>query len=174
MARNADESRASAIASRSSHALRHRSEPCCNPTSGATTVRRSTWATGVASTMSAMIARMMATANNRMSARARIDAELATVVLRGQDGPVLLFVIENAAGAAHHARERILVHVNGKIRLLAEQQVEAANERAAAGHHDAAGDDVARELGWRDFQRAPDGIDDRLHRFLDRFADFAR
>src|ERR1043165_1608487 len=122
MARNADESRARAIASRSSHALRHRSEPCCNPTSGATTVRRRTCATGVASRNSAMIERMMASANSRMSARARIEADVATVVLGRQNGPVLLFVIEDTARAAHHARERIFVHVNGKIRLLAEQQ----------------------------------------------------
>src|ERR1043165_1846228 len=120
-----------------------------------------------------MIERMMANANRRMSARARIEADDATVVLGGQDGPVLLFVIEDTAGAANHAGERIFVHMNRKVRLLAEQQVETADERAAAGHDDASIDDIAGQLRRSDLERATYGIDNRLDRLLDGFADLA-
>src|SRR5690242_1475048 len=46
-----------------------------------------------------------------------------------QDRPVLLFIIEDAAGPAHDAGQRILVHVNRQSRLLREQDVEPANQR---------------------------------------------
>src|SRR5947209_19200485 len=88
-------------------------------------------------------------------------------VLRAEDGPVLLLIVKNPARAADHAGKRILVHVNRQARLMAEQEVEAAIERAAAGHDDATIDDVACKLRGSDFQGAADGIDDLLNRLLD-------
>src|SRR5207244_2564651 len=134
------------------------------PTSGATTVRRRNAAAGALGPTRASTDRRMLPASRSTSARARSRAEVATARSGGQDRPVLFLIVEDATRAAHDARQRILVHVNGEIGLLAQQQVETANERAATGHDDAAVDDVARQLRRRDLQRAAHRVDDRLHR----------
>src|SRR4051794_19067467 len=112
--------------------------------------------------------------NRTTSSRELKRLERATRASGAQHGPVLLLVVEDAAGAADDARERVLVDVDRQSRLLAEQEVEAANQRPAAGHHDAAIDDVAGQLGRRDLEGAADGVDDLLDRLLDRLADLAR
>src|SRR5688572_3353962 len=89
-----------------------------------------------------------------------------------QDGPVLLLVVEDLAGAADDTGERILVDVDRKPRFLVQDQVQSTDQRAAAGHDDTAVDDVRGQLGWRDFERAPHRVDDLLDRLLDRLADF--
>src|SRR5665213_1371200 len=91
-----------------------------------------------------------------------------------QDRPVLVLVVQNAPCASHDARERILVDVNRKIRFLAQKQIQSTNQRATARHDDAAIDDVARELGWRDLERTTHRVDDLLNRLLNRFANLAR
>jgi hypothetical protein len=54
---------------------------------------------------------------------------------------------------------------------VAEPVVEATEQRAAAGEHDAAVHDVAGQLGRGLVEGDPDGVDDRVHRLLDRGAD---
>ena len=44
----------------------------------------------------------------------------ATARSSGEDGPVLLLVVEDLAGTAHHAGERIFVHMNRQSRFLAQ------------------------------------------------------
>src|SRR5205085_2962922 len=53
------------------------------------------------------------------------------------------------AGAAYDAGERIFVDMDRKTRLLAEHDVETANQRTTARHHDPPVHDVARQLGRR-------------------------
>src|ERR1041385_4516656 len=94
--------------------------------------------------------------------------------LSRQDVTVFLRSVENPPGATYHARHRIFVQVNRQAGLLLQQQIETANQRAAARHHDTAIHDVRRELGRRDLQRAPDRVDNLLNRLLHRLANFAR
>src|SRR5207248_2117953 len=119
-----------------SQEFRHRSDPCWSPTSGATTVRLRICATRVLGPTSARTDKRMLPTNRRTSARARSRAVVATSSSGAQDRPVLFFIVEDATGAAHHAGERIFVDVNGKIRLLTQEQIEAANQCSAAGHDD--------------------------------------
>ena len=55
---------------------------------------------------------------------------------------------------------------------MAEQEIEPAEEGAAASHHDPFIHDIRRELGRRMLQGGPDGFDDRHHRLPKGFADF--
>ena len=48
-----------------------------------------------------------------------------------------------------------------EVGLLAQEHVEAAQQRAAAGEHDALVDDVGRELGRRPLEAGPHRLDDR-------------
>src|SRR5687768_4224006 len=169
-------SRRSSSRSADRYAPRHFSALCCNRTSGATNDRRSEPATGSrrfgGSTMDTSDSRMQPpkrTRSNRLLNR----AARATGDSGAEDGPVLLLVVEDPPSAAYDARERVLVHVDGQPGLLAEEEVESADQRAATRHHDAAVDDVARQLGRRDLERASHRVDDLLDRLLDRFADLA-
>src|SRR4051812_33619422 len=76
--------------------------------------------------------------NRTISRRLLNRAVRATGSSGAQDRPVLLLVVEDATRAAHDARQRVLVDVDGKARLLAEQEIEPADQRTTAGHHDAA------------------------------------
>src|SRR5262245_16362077 len=149
------------------------------PMSGATTERRSDSAIGsricAGSTMTISDA-MTATTNNATSMRLLKRAARATSLPSSgaEDGPVLLFVVEDPARPSHHARQWIFIHLNRQTRLLPQQQIETANERAAARHDDAAVDDVARELRRCDLERATHGVDDLLNRFLNRLTNLAR
>src|SRR5690242_14213704 len=159
------------------YAPRHRSDPSCNCSSGATSVRRNALATGSRSRMGSTIAsreRMMQTAKSTTSVRELIRPDRATPPSGAQDRPVLLLVVEDAARAPDDARQRILVHVDRETGLLAEQEIQSANERSAARHDDAAIHDVARQLGRRDFQRAAHRVHDLLDRFLNGLANLAR
>src|SRR5215218_3455494 len=176
-AASASVSRRSSSRSAERYAPRHRSAPRCKRTSGATSDRRRDPATGSrrlgGSTIDTSESRMHAP-NSTMSNRFVNRAARATDDSGAQDGPVLLLVVEDSPRSAHDARQGVLVHVDGEPGLLAQQEVESTDQRAAAGHHDSAVDDVTRELGGRDLQRAPDGVDDLLDRLLDRFANLAR
>src|SRR5579862_734701 len=153
IALSAVESRESVYSSRISHDVLHRSAPCCKPTSGATAVRRKNSATLVLGPTRAMTASATLTASSRASTRARSRGTVATSTSGAQNRPVLFLVVEDAARAAHHAGQRIFVHVDGEICFLAQQQVESAYQRAAARHDDAAIDNVARQLRRRNLQR---------------------
>src|SRR6476661_3712833 len=159
------------------YAARQRSAPCCSRSSGATSVRRSTLAVGSRrrAGRTVAISERRTHAPKTMTSRRELNRlERATRASGAQHGPVLLLVVENAPGPANHAGEGIFVDVDGQPRLLAQQEVEAANERPTTGHHDAAIDDVAGQLGRRDLERAPHGVDDLLDRLLDGLANLAR
>src|SRR5918997_948258 len=86
-----------------------------------------------------------------------------------------LELLEAATRAHRHAGERRLGQVCGHLRLVAQALVEPLQEGAAAGEHDAAVHDVARQLRWGAVERLLDRVDDRLERLLERHADlFAR
>src|SRR5215218_2679216 len=130
--------------------------------SGATSVRRKPAATGSRRFDGATIAtreRSTHIPKRTKSSRAPIRAARATRASGAEDRPVLLLVVENPARASHDARERIFVDVNGQPGLLAQQEIEPPDERTAAGHDDAAIDDVARELRRRDLERAAYRVD---------------
>src|SRR5436190_396155 len=176
-AASASVSRRSSSRSAARYAPRHFSALCCSRTSGATSDRRSDPATGSrrfgGSTIETSDSTMHApnrTRSNRLVNR----AARATGDSGAQDRPVLLLVVEDASRASHDAREGILVHVDRETGLLAEQKVESADQRAAASHHDAAIDDVARQLRRGDLQRATYRIHDLLDRLLNCLADLAR
>src|SRR5215207_9663595 len=82
-----------------------------------------------------------------------------------------LELLEAAAGADRHTRERRLGQVRGHLRLVAQAVVEPLEERAAAGEHDAAVHDVRGQLRRRAVERFLDGVDDRLERLLERHPD---
>src|SRR3954471_3696827 len=131
--------------------------------SGATSVRRRFAATGsrrLGGSTIAMSARSTHPAKMTRSSRPLKRAARATAPSGAEDGPVLLLVVENATRAANDAGERILVDVNREAGLLAQQKVEPANERTAAGHDDPAIDDITRQLRRRDLERATDGVHD--------------
>src|SRR5919109_346937 len=175
IAASTTESRSARVRSRASHARRVNSALYCSDSSGATMLRRSAAAKGsrtLCGSMSVTKDRPTHAPNNRVSRRP--ETRDATVSSGAQDRPVLLLVVENASGTAHDARERILIDMNRKAGFLRKKQVESADERATTRHHDAAIDDVARELGGRDFQRATHGVDDLLDRLLNGFANLAR
>ena len=83
-------------------------------------------------------------------------------------------ILEHLAGAAHDAGERVVGDVDRHLGRLRHAPVEAREERAAAGEHDALVHDVGDELRRRLLDRVPDGVDDLLDRRLDRLADLVR
>src|SRR5690349_17812768 len=163
----------------SCQAVCQRSALLCRLTSGATTERRNTSASGSrickgsTSVTSATITHPM---KSRKSIRllSRVARATAPPFSSGaQDRPVLLFVVENPTGAAHDTGEWVLIDVDRQTGFLTEKKIEAADECAPAGHDDATIHDVARELGRRDLESAAHRVDDRLHRLLNRFANLA-
>ena len=78
--------------------------------------------------------------------------------------PQEIEVGEHLACSHHHRRERVVRDRDREARLLAEALVEVLEKRASAGEHDAAVDDVRRELGRRLLERGPDRLDDRRPR----------
>ena len=69
-----------------------------------------------------------------------------------------------------HRGQRVLGDVHRHAGLVAQPLVEAAQQRAAAGEHDAAVHDVAGELGRGLVEGGADGVDDRVQRLLERLA----
>src|SRR6185437_6350974 len=113
----------------------------------------------------------------KTSVSARDQYRSASMVIpasSGQDVAVFLRIVQDPADPAYHAGHRIFVQVDGQSGFLLQEHVEAADERPATRHDDAAVHDVGGELGRRDFQRAPDRIHDLLDRLLYRFAHFTR
>src|SRR5437899_5160808 len=79
--------------------------------------------------------------------------------------------IQDLAGPHHDRGERVVGQHDGEARLLAQQGVEVAEERAAAGQHDALVDDVRRQLGWRALETDADRLDDLVDGLEERVPD---
>src|SRR6185295_7264372 len=92
---------------------------------------------------------------------------------RGQDVAVLLRSVEDPPRPTHHAGHGVLVEVNRQTGFLLQQQIEPANQGAAARHDDAAIDDIGGELGRRDLEGAANRINDLLDRLLHGLANLA-
>ena len=60
---------------------------------------------------------------------------------------------------------------DGQVRLLPQQMIETAQQRAAAGEHDALVDDVRRQLRRRPLQTRAHRFHDGHHRLAQRLAD---
>ena len=73
--------------------------------------------------------------------------------------------------AARDAGQRVVRDHHGQAGLFHEKLVDIAQQRAAAGEHDAALGDVGAELGRRLLERLLDGAHDALQRLLQRFQD---
>src|SRR5687768_15142890 len=128
---SARESRCSVRASLSSHAARQRSALRCIPTRGATIVRRRPLATGSrmgAGSALATSARITHPTKTTVSKRPLSLAAPPRAIARSaaEYRPVLLLVVQDPAGAANHARQRIFVYMDGEPGLLAQQQIQAA------------------------------------------------
>src|SRR5438128_932217 len=66
--------------------------------------------------------------------------------LRDLDFLQQIEVVERLAASEHHGADRVVADHDGQARLLAQEHVEVAQERASAREHDALVDDVRREL----------------------------
>src|SRR6185295_18286834 len=80
-------------------------------------------------------------------------------------------VLDDQAGAARNAGERVLGDPDRDVDLLADGAVDAAYERAASRHGDAALREVGGELGRRLLERLLDGVDDGVEGLLHGLAD---
>src|SRR6185312_6409309 len=96
----------------------------------------------------------------------------SSLLLRREEiAAVLIDQLQRAPAAARDARQRIVGDVDVQARLFGNQPVEIAQQRAAAGEHDAALGDVRAELGRRLLERALDRADDAAERLVQRFED---
>src|SRR5271166_160086 len=76
-------------------------------------------------------------------------------------------VLDALAGPEHHRVQRVVGHVDGHARLLADPLVEPAQQGPAAGQGDAPVHNVTGELGRALVQRRLHRVDDQVNRFLD-------
>ena len=76
-------------------------------------------------------------------------------------------LLEAGSCAEHHTFERRVRNDDRQPRLGAEELLDAAEQRTAAGKHDPVVPDVACKLGRRGFERPLDRVDDRLERLRD-------
>ena len=83
-------------------------------------------------------------------------------------------IAEHDAGAVGDGAERIVGDGHGQARLVAEQAVDTAEQRAAAGHHEAAVDEVGGKLGRAALQGVAHGIDNGGDGVAEGLADFLR
>src|SRR5882762_2174468 len=86
--------------------------------------------------------------------------------------PQLVHQLENAPATAGHAGQRVIRHHDRQPRLLGEQLVDVAQQRAAAGEHDATFGDVRAQLRRSLLERLLHGTHDALQRLLQRLEDF--
>ena len=85
---------------------------------------------------------------------------------------MLVDQLEHAAAAAGDAGQRIFGDHDRQAGFFHQQLVDVAQQRAAAGQHDAALRDVRAELGRRLLERDLDRADDAGERLLQRFENF--
>src|SRR6059036_2682550 len=112
--------------------------------------------------------------NAKVSPREAYRSAPSAIALGRQDVAVFLRIVEDPPRPPYDAGHRVLVEVDRQARLLLQQHVEAADQRAAAGHHDPPIDDVRRQLRRRDLQGPPHRVHDLLDRLLHRLPDLAR
>src|SRR5262245_7871971 len=72
---------------------------------------------------------------------------------------VTVHVLEDLPGAEDYAGERIIGDPDIEVRDFAHEQIEAAEQRPAAGHEDAAIHDVRRQLGRRALEALAQRVD---------------
>src|SRR5438309_173873 len=80
-------------------------------------------------------------------------------------------LIEHLAHAERDARERVFTLRDGQVRLLAQQVVDAAEQRPPARDHDALVHDIGRELRRGPLQARADCLDNRHDGLAQRLAD---
>ncbi len=85
--------------------------------------------------------------------------------------PVLVDQLDHAAAAAGDAGHRVVGDDDGQARLLHQQLVDVAEQRAAARQHDAAFGDVGAEFRRSLLQSFLDRPDNALQGLLQRFED---
>src|SRR5882724_12361552 len=83
----------------------------------------------------------------------------------------LIHQLENAPATACHAGQGVIRHHHRETRLLGEQLVDVAQQRAAAREHDAALGDVRAQLRRSLLERLLHGTHDALQRLLQRLED---
>ena len=57
---------------------------------------------------------------NRRESLREVARPGARIMSSGEDAPILLVIVEDTAGAPHHAGQRVLVHVDGQAGFLLE------------------------------------------------------
>ena len=82
----------------------------------------------------------------------------------------LVEVLDDGRRAEHDRVERAVGDVHRHAELVLQAGVQAAQQRAAAGEHDAAGDEVAGQLGRAAVEGGADGRDDAGERRVHRLA----
>src|SRR5437660_2452859 len=92
----------------------------------------------------------------------------------GEDRAEVLHLLERLARAAYDAGERVVGDDHRQPRLLHQQPVEVAQQRAAAGEHHAFLGDVGAEFGRRLLQRGLHRRDDLVERLGERFENLVR
>src|SRR5690554_3366025 len=80
-------------------------------------------------------------------------------------------MIEGFPRSENDGAHRIVGDHHGQTGRLAQENIEAAEERATAGEHDALIDDIGAELGRRPFEGRHHGLDDGVDRLAERLAD---
>src|ERR1019366_2045562 len=80
-------------------------------------------------------------------------------------------LLEHHAGAAHHARQRIVGYVDGHLRRFGDALVQDRQQRATTGQDDALVHDVGDEFWRRLLDCVPDDVHDQLERRIDGLAD---
>src|SRR5262249_12393656 len=137
---------------------RHNSLPTYSPPPGGPTSDKSSWP------------RSGRTCNGL---RAVVVAEAATAAgaLAAVDD---LELLEPAARADRHTRQRRSAQATRQVRLVPEPLVETREQRTAAGQHDATVHDVGGKLGRRLVERLLERVDDLAGRLLERVPDLLR
>src|SRR5207248_1791587 len=93
---------------------------------------------------------------------------VARIAVRAVD---CLELLQRATRSDGHTRQRRLGQMRRHLRLFAQALVEALQQRAAAGQHDAAIHDVRGELRRGAVEGLLDRVDDLVERFFERLAD---
>src|SRR5919106_333337 len=101
----------------------------------------------------------------------RSSARRARVLLADQDALEGVEVLEDSARPANDTRERVVRDVDRHLRRLRHAAVEADQQRAAAGEHDALVHDVGHQLRRCLLDGLLDRVDNVRHRRFERLPD---
>src|SRR2546426_4618269 len=107
----------------------------------------------------------------RRSAGGR-NPPMTSVLVAAQNDLLEVFeLLEDLAGPQHDTRERILGDPDVQIGHLAQQEVEASQQRPAPSHEDPSVHDVGRELRRRALEGLSKGVHNAADRLLECLAD---